>query len=264
MVDSPEHMEVFFDIQRGLPRQGPGSDESTLRALALCDGLPEHSTVLDIGCGPGMQTVALAQALDCDITAIDLHQEYLDQLRERAEAAGVAERVQIQVGDMNNLCLAPQSFDLVWSEGAAYIMGVENALASWKPLLRAGGFLALTELVWLKRPPPRQATEFFATEYPAMTDVAGILRAFTASGYEPRGNFTLPDQAWWEHYYTPLERKLPSLREKYAADDQATAMVDSNEREIEVRRRFGAWYGYEFFVARKPRNVVHSLHGRSG
>jgi len=27
--------DVFFDVQRGLPRQGIGSDEQTLRALAL-------------------------------------------------------------------------------------------------------------------------------------------------------------------------------------------------------------------------------------
>jgi hypothetical protein len=37
-------------------------------------------------------------------------------------------------------------------------------------------------------------------------------------GYEPLGNFTLPDLAWWEHYYTPLEARLPRLYEKYAGD----------------------------------------------
>ena len=63
MDESLELMEVFLDVQRGLPRQGPGCDESTQKALALCVGLPENPAVLDIGCGTGMQTVALAQAL---------------------------------------------------------------------------------------------------------------------------------------------------------------------------------------------------------
>ena len=253
MDENSEHTEVFFDIQRGLPRQGPGSDESTLKALSLCRGLSERPVVLDIGCGPGMQTVALARALEGNITAVDFHQEYLDELKERVNTAGVAERVVIQVGDMHDLSFSPQTFDLIWSEGAAYIMGVDNALVAWKQLLRAGGFIAVTELVWKKQDRPRQVAEFFDTEYPAMTDVEGILNTIRACGYEPVGNFTLPDNAWWEHYYTPLERKLPSFREKYSADEQAMILVDSANREIEMRRRFGQSYGYEFFVAQKPR-----------
>jgi ubiquinone/menaquinone biosynthesis C-methylase UbiE len=253
MDENSEYMEVFFDVQRGLPRQGPGSDESTLKALSLCRGLPQKPVVLDIGCGPGMQTVALAKALEGDITAVDIHKEYLDELKERVKAAGVIERVEIQVGDMNDLPFPPLTFDLIWSEGAAYIMGFENALVAWKRLTRVGGFTAMTELVWRKQDAPRQVTEFFATEYPAMTDVASILNAISGCGYEPVGHFTLPDNAWWEHYYTPLERKLPSLREKYSADKQAMSLVDSADREIEMRRRFGQWYGYEFFVVRKPR-----------
>ncbi|MAE62642.1 MAG: SAM-dependent methyltransferase [Phycisphaeraceae bacterium] len=253
MAPDADPMEIFLDIQRGLPRQGPGSDESTARALSLCRELPADPAVLDIGCGPGMQTMVLARALGGHITAVDLHQEYLDQLAARVRTAGVADRIEIRNGDMHDLPFPPQAFDLVWSEGAAYIMGVREALAAWKPLLRAGGYIALTELVWLRDAPPRGVTEFFAEAYPAMTDVAGVLNAIRATGYETVGEFTLPDRDWWEHYYTPLEGKLPPLREKYAQDGPATDLVEATAREIETRRRFGTSYGYQFFVARKPR-----------
>jgi len=56
----PRLLEVFFDVQRGLPRQGVGDSESTRKALALCSQLPDKPVVLDIGCGPGMQTIVLA------------------------------------------------------------------------------------------------------------------------------------------------------------------------------------------------------------
>jgi ubiquinone/menaquinone biosynthesis C-methylase UbiE len=164
--------EVFLDVQRGLPRQGPGSDESTLEALSLCSGLPERPAILDVGCGPGMQTVALAKAVNGRVTAVDINQEYLCELNERAKAAGVDERIEILSGDMNDLPVAPASFDVIWSEGAAYIMGFRNALAAWRRFLRPGGYVAMTELVWLRPDQPAAAAEFFGNEYPAMTDVA--------------------------------------------------------------------------------------------
>jgi ubiquinone/menaquinone biosynthesis C-methylase UbiE len=244
--------EIFWDVQRGLPRQGPGSDESTLKALALCTGLPEQLALLDIGCGPGMQTVALAKALaGSHITAVDIHREYLDELKERAKAARVAECIHILAGDMQTLPFPPQHFDLIWAEGAAYIMGFEEALVAWKRFLKAEGYIAVSELVWLRSSPPTEVAEFFGREYPAMTDIETIMATIRTSGYEPRGHFTLPDAAWWESYYTPLEAKLPSLYNKYAADEKALSMIEIAKREIDLRRRFGSWYGYEFFVGQR-------------
>ena len=85
MTDS-DPSDVFFELHRDLPREGPGDDESTLRALALCTELPERPDVLDVGCGPGMQTLALAAATGGIITAVDAHEPFLDQLRERARS----------------------------------------------------------------------------------------------------------------------------------------------------------------------------------
>ena len=187
MTESARLLEVFFDIQRGLPRQGPGADASTLHALSLCGPLPKRPAILDVGCGPGMQTVALAKAIDGDgrITAVDINEEYLGELRRRAHAAGVDDRIEILVGDMRALPVAPASFDVIWSEGAAYIMGFERALAAWRPLLKPGGRIALTELVWLERDPPAEAAAFFRSEYPAMADVESILAAHAGLRLSP-------------------------------------------------------------------------------
>ena len=253
MNDAARLFDVFMEAQRGLPRQGPGDDRSTREALALCGAFPERPMVLDIGCGPGMQTVALAEALpDAVVVAVDIHQEYLEILRRRASTAGVSERTHTVRGDMTALPVARESADLIWSEGAAYVMGVAAALAAWKLLLRPGGRLAYTELVWLRPDPPAEAAAFFADEYPAMGDMAGNLEALRTAGYEPLGHFILPDAAWWDHYYTPLESKLPALSARYAPDKAALGVVDATKREIGMRRRFPSCYGYAFFVGRKP------------
>jgi len=250
MDEDPRLMNIFLDVQRGLPRQGPGLDESTLHAFAMCDGLPERPNILDVGCGPGMQTIALAKATGGDIAAVDVFEEYLSELQTRAEVEGVADRITPQLADMNDLPFPPTSFDLIWSEGAAYIMGFENALSACKPLLRPGGFLAVTELVWLKAERSAEAAEFFGGEYPAMRHAEDRCEDVQVAGYELLGHFTLPDNAWWDHYYTPLEQKLPGLLQKYAGDEQALAIVKMTETEIAMRRNFATCYGYEFFVAR--------------
>ncbi|QLC26067.1 class I SAM-dependent methyltransferase [Parasphingopyxis algicola] len=244
--------DIFFDIHSGLPRQGPGDDESTRRALAACDGLPDGPAICDIGCGPGMQTLALAEALsDAGIVAVDFHQPYLDDLAERAQRAGCAERIELCCADMADLPFDAARFDLIWSEGAAYVIGVDAALDAWRPLLRSRACLAFTELVWLTSDPPDEAAAFFAEEYPAMRGADAVAAGVEAKGYEMLGRFTLPDAAWWKHYYTPLAARLLELEKKYAGDAEALGMIATSEREIEIRRRFGNSYGYEFLVARK-------------
>ena len=45
MSDESRLFDIFLDVQRGLPRQGPGSDQSTLKALSYCDELSEKPSV---------------------------------------------------------------------------------------------------------------------------------------------------------------------------------------------------------------------------
>lgn len=248
---NPRLLEVFFEVQRGLPRQGPGDSGSTTKALALCSGLPDKPSVLDIGCGPGMQTMALAVGSSGSIIAVDKYDEYLDELRQRVEKASLSDRVEVKNGDMTALRVPEADFDLIWCEGSAYIMGVREALKAWQPLLRPQGYLAFTDMVWLDEHPSGEAAEYFGKEYPAMTSIEAINEAIRENGYEPVGDFTLPDSAWWDDYYTPLEAKLPSLKQKYEGDAEALGVVAMSEAEIDIRRRFGESYGYHFFVARK-------------
>lgn len=49
--------EYFSNIER----QGPGSPEATLKALSFIDNLNNESSIIDIGCGTGGQTMVLAQ-----------------------------------------------------------------------------------------------------------------------------------------------------------------------------------------------------------
>ncbi len=57
------------------------------------------------------------------------------------------------------------------------------------------------------------------------------------------GHFALPDAAWWENYYNPLEARLPELRSRYESDEEALAVIQMTEAEIVLRRKFPDAYG---------------------
>ena len=96
--------------------------------------------MLDAGSGPGAASLALLEALpEAEVVAVDLHAPFLAAAQARAQAAGLGGRLATHQGDMTALPFAPGSFDLVWSEGAAYAAGVPRALAAWAPLLRRAG-----------------------------------------------------------------------------------------------------------------------------
>ena len=198
-----------------------------------------------------MQTMVLTESSSASITAVDNFDELLDELRPQVEEASVSDRVEVKNADMKALDFSEKAFDLIWCEGAIYNMGVPEALHRWRPLLSDKGYLVFSELVWLDEHPPAEVAEYFGNEYPAMTSIEGIIKAIRENGYEAVGDFTLPESAWWDDYYSPLEAKLPSLKQKYETDEEALGVIAMSEAEIDIRRRFGHSYGYHFFVARK-------------
>ena len=242
---------VLLDIHTDLPRQGPGSAASTARAWSLVEDLPESPRFLDIGCGPGMQTLDLARLVDGEILAVDLLPAYLDELRRRTCRAGLSNRVIAQQGDMFDLQLPENSFDVVWSEGAIYIIGFERGLVEWRRLLRPGGYTCVTEISWLREDIPQKVRRFWNEEYPAMRDVPTNLAIARRAGYEVVGYFTLPEADWWDDYYLPLEKRLDMLRTRYQGDAGALAAIESTQQEIDLYRDHSDCYGYVFYVLRR-------------
>ena len=243
-------MSLFWELHSGLPREGPGCDEATIDALKSITGLPPAPRILDIGCGPGMQTLVLARETRASITAIDTHQPFLDELSLRAARAGLADRIRTVNASMKALDFPDGSFDLVWSEGAIYIMGFANGLREWKRLLKANGAIAVTELSWIGSNIPDEAKRFWGEHYPSMTDVDGNLGILESTGYSLISHFVLPEHSWWDQYYAPLEERIQNLKTEYKDSGEAIQLLDDEQKAIDLYRRFSASFGYVFYIAR--------------
>ncbi|MEM7098872.1 MAG: class I SAM-dependent methyltransferase [Pseudomonadota bacterium] len=238
--------KVFADVHRGLPRQAPGSFASTQRAFSACD--KDVYRILDIGCGPGMNALQLADiAPHAIIIGVDLNRSFIEEANLRAANARVADRVSFQEGDMANLPFADQYFDAIWSEGAAYFMGVENALDSWRSLLAPGGVIAYTDAVFLHDNPPQELASWWLSQYPDMQTMARREAQGEALGFQLLDSFALPDADWWE-YYKPMQERIDSLREKYQGDLNAESVLESCQLEIDMYGKYSKDYGYGFFI----------------
>src|SRR5438309_1572962 len=86
--------------------------------LALVDklGLPLDEKVLEVGCGAGLTTVALAHR-GYSVDAVDSVDEMANLTGRRAVEASVAHRVRTAVGDINDLIFPSDHFGLVVAIG---------------------------------------------------------------------------------------------------------------------------------------------------
>ena len=163
----------------------------------------------------------------------------------------MAAKIQVLLKDMHTLAPDDGPFDLVWSEGALFVMGFRAGLAACHALLAPGGGLAVSEMAWLRSDVPADCRQFFAEVYPAMAGIAENLATIEACGYEIMGHFTQPASAWWEPYYHPLEERLGVMRKRYAADAERLSMIESFQKEIDIYRQYAAFYGNVCYLMRR-------------
>jgi ubiquinone/menaquinone biosynthesis C-methylase UbiE len=204
-------------------------------------------SILEIGCGPGMATMSLAKATDARILATDTDEGALDRLRDRVVAKGLGERVEVRNVDMAQLPVPEQPWDVIWAEGSAYIIGVERAMRDWKRLLRPGGVLVFSEMVWRTDAPSDALRAYWASEYPAMTRVPVRLEQAKRAGYRVLGHFDMGREAM-DSYYQPLEARVAQMEARL----EGTRVLDDLRAELAAYHACDGIASFEMFLLQKP------------
>jgi len=242
-----DYVSLLVELLSGQVPQGPGSPASTRRALAAVGPLPPRPSVADIGCGRGASALVLARATGGHVLALDRLPEMVAATRSRAEEAGLD--VEAVVGDMAAPPIPPGTLDLLWSEGAAYSIGFAEALRAWRPLLREGGFIGVSELCWRTSDVPADAAAYWAEGYPGMVGADACGAQLADARFTELHRFFLPDSDW-AAYYEPIAAALPTFREAHIGDAVAAQVADEMEAEVAAWSRWGHLYGYLFLVGR--------------
>ncbi len=247
-----DDLELLIDLHKTGERQGPGGDRETRLAAGLA-GLEtgRNLKIADIGCGTGAAALALGRQLDAHITAVDFLPRFLEVLNRKAREAGLGHKITTLAGSMETLPFAPNEFDAVWSEGAIYNMGFEAGVEAWRPFLKTGGVLAVSELTWTTDSRPAALQEHWSGEYGEVDTASAKIAVLEKNGFSPIGYFPLPERCWLDNYYWPLRARFEEFLDAHGRSDAATALVEAENAEIEIYERNKAYFGYGFYIARK-------------
>lgn len=245
-------LELIIDLHKNSERQGPGSEQETLKALELT-GLSDHQElkIADIGCGSGGQTITLGKNLNGKITAVDLFSEFLDELNVKSQTAGLVNQINTLKCSMSDLPFNKEAFDLIWSEGAIYNIGFEKGIKEWKEYLKTGGYLAVSEITWISQTRPIEVEKFWTEEYPEIDTASNKIKLLENSGYSLVGYFYLQADSWIKNYYKPMEARFESFLKRNNNSNLAKKVVQENQAEIDLYLKYQDYFSYGFYIAKK-------------
>lgn len=206
-----------------------------IEALAL----PNGSRGLDAGCGNGLQTVLLAQAVGAagQVTGLDISGGLLHYAEDLVVRAGLSGRISLREGDVQRLPFDDGAFDWAWSSCCVgYAPPLVPALGELARVVRPGGLVSI--LVW--------SGESLLPGYPWLE---ARLRA-TPSGLAPfvdgqdPAHHCLRALAWMEE----LGLEQPRAR---TLTGEAQAPLDQTERQALEALLAMRWPGAEEELARE-------------
>ena len=242
---------LIFEYFSTIERQGPGSPETTLKALSFIDNLTADSRIADIGCGTGGQTMVLAQNTPGQITGVDLFPTFIELFNRNAKRLNLQDRLTGITGSMENLPFQKEEFDLIWSEGAIYNIGFERGLNEWQKFLKPGGYIAVSEASWFTEKRPAKIHEYWMEAYPEIGTVSNKVAQMQKAGYIPVAAFILPENCWTENFYIPQVAAQEAFMNKYEGNKTAEELVANQREEAGLYAKYKAYYGYAFYIGKK-------------
>jgi ubiquinone/menaquinone biosynthesis C-methylase UbiE len=186
--------------------------------------------ILDIGCGSGVSTLELARLSGGDIVAVDIDKGALSKLINNAERQGLSSRITVVHSSMLEMDFPPNSFDIIWTEGAISYIGFERGLREWRGLLVSDGYLVVHD---------------------ALSDLQRKIESTRTCGYAILAKFELSPDTWWDEYYAPLKRELEVLQEVGSLDERTISEIKAAEREIKEFDCENDRFGSVFFVLKR-------------
>ena len=156
--------ELYEDILNRLKEQGidlnevkrsdiAGVDEFHVRGAAVSKELADSSnlegaTVLDVGCGLGGPCRMLADEYNCQVTGLDLSNEYIRTAKELSKLVKLDSKTSFIQGDATSLPFEDNAFDVIWTQHVQMnIPNKEKFYSEISRVLKSGGHFLYYEIL---------------------------------------------------------------------------------------------------------------------
>lgn len=173
--------------------------DRTNQIMAEQAGIGSGVEVLDAGCGYGATAIFLAREYGCSVTGQNISERELELASERAEAAGIADRVRFEYGDFHAMPSQDASVDVIWSQ-EAFLHAADKlqVLRECHRVLHAGGRLVISDLLVAQDVTGEDREKIYErVRSPDMWDFADYRRGLRQAG------FRLESEADWSENVAP-------------------------------------------------------------
>ena len=225
-------------------------DRDTWRVIAEISKMSSSSNVIELASGKGAFANYLAENFHCNVQGFEINSEFVEYSKRRAGQVALQSKVTFNEADVNHFDVEPNTSDLGACLGALYLFR-ENG---WKSLVRATkprGFLAVSEMVCKRIPPPKELAEVFFEENGPISTLKDARRWFTARGAKILREETCSPTAWL-NYYDLTRAALSKLSQINPSNMQLQAEVGEALKEDRLFRQYGADYvDYVTFIMQK-------------
>ena len=186
-------LESFYDAYPRIEAEFQAALDMSLRprgAEFLYDlvrdlGLPRGASVVDVGCGEGKHTLALAGRFGFVVRGIDPVPRHIELAKDALSAEAkrspeLSKLVRFEAGAAEAMALADASVDLVWCRDVlAHVAALDKAYSEFRRVLRDNGRILVYQWFATDRLEPREAEWLWktmrvvpASAYPQRTEAA--------------------------------------------------------------------------------------------
>jgi trans-aconitate methyltransferase len=234
--------DSFFVVHRDLPREGPGLAADVAWAGQRIK-ISAQGYVCDAGCGPGGDLASLRQLVpNGRVDGFETVPHFVESARKKVCGDPAVQLFEASMERLNG------PYDLIWSAGAVYFLGIARALSAWRGALTDDGAVAFSHPCLFSDAPSEAALAFWDGEPGSIGTETTTRAEIAAVGWQVLATRPLSNAAWTA-YYEPLMARCDTL-EAAGANASLAAAIAAARKEVSDWRAVADETGYMLYIVR--------------